>query len=613
MGDQSPRRWGEVKFRILTLLTTLKPRAGQIFRIYVLDPKGIRVKVYKNVITQGIKHIDFQLDKEAELGVWKIEVTDNSERRGIARFRVKSDEPSIVEIYLDTTSTDKAISGQTCGRYESGTPVKGTLTLKFCWVSYSANGRPLSKCHVVDYSIYGCHKFSVKTSLIGNGNPYSDLYLRAEINDSRTGVTSYAISKEKRRTREPLVIRLDDYTNGFYKPGMPYHGKVTVTQLDGTPVSGEKIVVTAVSRDDSLQFSSEFTTDKSGEVEFALCGNLTEVTSLKISAQSIRFEIPAHEREDMLWKKMNKFNSSRSNVRYVRQWFSPSLSYIQLPKIQSPLKCGQRLFLQVLYTARVGSKMIFTCQTTYRGQTIVMRQFDVMISARKSLAKAKTAPNLCLQKDNASSHRELRDDGITDTDMTEGAPFLKSEDEQMQRRGDFVEPIVRSPKVSDRLFDFPLHFEIVSAFSPKFTLLVYYTREDGEVVADSMEYDVEPCFLNRAFDKERHVELFRMLEKLEIDGKGLNDVGGGEFYVVLSAHITQAVSELNQQEATVENVSYGHIPISMYLVVPSLTLKLRSSKAFIPSEFQDPKSTEKEKIKFVCEKDYYVDELEADA
>lgn len=47
-------------------------------------------------------------------------------------------------------------------------------------------------------------------------------------------------------------------------------------------------------------------------------------------------------------------------------------------------------------------------------------------------------------------------------------------------------------EVSSVLLDIP----ISAALSPKFSLLVFYIRDDGEVVADSMDYVVEPCFEN---------------------------------------------------------------------------------------------------------------------
>ena len=62
---------------------------------------------------------------------------------------------------------------------------------------------------------------------------------------------------------------------------------------------------------------------------------------------------------------------------------------------------------------------------------------------------------------------------------------------------EFKEPIVRSSQLSDTVSMFLLDMEITPQMSPGFTLLVYHVMEDGEVVADSMEFNVEPCFDNQ--------------------------------------------------------------------------------------------------------------------
>nr|KAG5694345.1 hypothetical protein BaRGS_035213 [Batillaria attramentaria] len=58
------------------------------------------------------------------------------------------------------------------------------------------------------------------------------------------------------------------------------------------------------------------------------------------------------------------------------------------------------------------------------------------------------------------------------------------------------EPIVRSEEISDQVSSVQITIPVVAEMSPKFSLLVYYIRDDGETVADSMEFKVEACFDN---------------------------------------------------------------------------------------------------------------------
>ncbi|GFO05742.1 alpha-2-macroglobulin-like protein, partial [Plakobranchus ocellatus] len=461
----------KVRFRVLTLFPSLIPKSVQIHSVHIKDPNDVTVKQYLDLATRGIESLDFQLDKEAMLGNWKIEVNNGKEVKATESFSVKG-------------------HGRVCGRYLSGKPVEGYLSLTFCWHA----PRPPESCYSETRRIHGCYNFVHHARTVRNANYYF-VRMVANITDVKTGITlTQRYPGQKERTQETLKIRLDDYSNGFIKPGLPFLGKVTVTKLDGTPASREKIVVTGIIRDISFyKFSKEFTTDESGEIEFALCGNLTEVINVKISAHSTRFEIPGNEHEEELWKKMimNKFKSFRSNIRYVRQWFSPSMSFIQLPGNHAPLECNREVSFVVLCTARAKSDLNVVYQVMARGKIMMDREVDPKDIAKVDSEKVRPALHLCLRKVRSPSHRETRDDGITEPGR---GPFPKTEDEQIHKRDDVIEPIVRSPDISDTVFSFTIKFRIRRGMSPMFTLLVYDMRKDGEVVAESMKYNVKPCF-----------------------------------------------------------------------------------------------------------------------
>ncbi|GFO36565.1 alpha-2-macroglobulin-like protein, partial [Plakobranchus ocellatus] len=206
-----------------------------------------------------------------------------------------------------------------------------------------------------------------------------------------------------------------------------------------------------------------------------------------------------------LWKKKNHFKSSMDHVRFVRQWFSPSRSYIQLPKIHSPQLCYGRLNITVLYTTRAKSEVQLLYQVMARGHAVMTDQLDPNAIATPGAGPAKPPPHMCLQRDNGPRNTRQLDDVITDPEREQ---FSKT----IQKRQDLYAPIVLSPNVSDKVFNFPINFKIMHDMSPKFTLLMYYMREDDELVADSMEYDVKPCFETqvslesgpkRAFARER--------------------------------------------------------------------------------------------------------------
>ncbi|GFO27567.1 alpha-2-macroglobulin [Plakobranchus ocellatus] len=246
-------------------------------------------------------------------------------------------------------------------RYFHGNYVHGDLSLDFCWVSQETQ-ESTHPCYQEEAWLDGCYNFSVNANSLGNVESFTMLEIQAKVTDSKNRVTVVKTHRGPEKSKWSLNIRLEDYTDGYFKPGLPYRGKVIVTRLDRTPAAGEIILVTAEGRESSSYFSRNFTTDASGEIAFALCGNLTNFTSIKIGAQSLRFELPVSPHEDWLWKQKGFYTSSRSHVRYLRQWFSLSLSYVQLPQIDSPLQCHQRSNLPVVYTTRAGSKVLFQYQ-----------------------------------------------------------------------------------------------------------------------------------------------------------------------------------------------------------------------------------------------------------
>ncbi|RUS82883.1 hypothetical protein EGW08_009348 [Elysia chlorotica] len=492
-----------VKFRVMTLLSDMKAKTGQIKSIYVNDPNNFRVKQYLDVDTEGIATLEFQLGSEAKLGVWTIEVNvdesdskpENEETLGqftvkeyvLPRFEVEIEPPPFI------LASDETVSGQVCGKYTYGKPVSGFLHLDVCWTSqYAPSPGP---CHTEVVELDGCYNFTVNMSDIKHNSYYScQLEIRARITESGTGVVVAKNHSGPGETRTPLTIQLDDYTNGFFKPGLPYYGKVTVTQPDGQPAADEVITVQADDYGKSLRFIRNFTTDDAGQIMFALCEGFTaNTTNIYISAKTVRFEEPVEPPGPVYGppRRSNSMYQPRTS-RQVRQWFSPSLSYVQLPRPDAPHTCGQRLTLNVPYTTTRNAETSFQYQVMARGRVVRTGQMSHVEGDLTSQGMPSPPSDLCLLQDPTWPEPDIDDQGSTPgiaMDVMRPDPGFGSDR--------FQEPIVRSEEVSDIVSNFLLDIPIESVMSPKFTLLVYHVMSDGEVVADSMEFDVEPCFENQ--------------------------------------------------------------------------------------------------------------------
>ncbi|GFO49783.1 alpha-2-macroglobulin-like protein [Plakobranchus ocellatus] len=135
--------------------------------------------------------------------------------------------------------------------------------------------------------IDGCYNFSVETKNWRTTNAlyYCGRFTQAAVTEDETGVTVSQNHIGPFDRFQPRIWRYDGYTNRFFKPGLPYYGKVIVTKPDGSPAPGEPVQVRADNRDKSLRFKRTFTTDESGVAKFALCRSFTEATkSVMISA-----------------------------------------------------------------------------------------------------------------------------------------------------------------------------------------------------------------------------------------------------------------------------------------------------------------------------------------
>ncbi|BFZ02236.1 hypothetical protein BsWGS_05276 [Bradybaena similaris] len=509
----------KVKFRVLTLMSNLKPRIGKIKSIFVIDPNDLRVKQYLDVETKGISSLEFQLAAEAKLGRWKIEILvadadDHNKQFTFGDFEVKEYVLPRFEVEITPPSyilaNQKSVEAKVCAKYTYGKNVTGFLDVDVCWTSYYGPPEP---CIKEVAKISGCHIFSINVSdIIGRSHHYHvyELLIKASVTEQGTGVMVNGSKNGPSWTQIPLKIELDDNTNGFFKPGLPYYGQATVTKLDGTPAEGESITITASDMSNNLKFSKTFITDRDGIVEFSLCHSFTE------KSQRISIDAVAEK-----YSSIEELNTPRG-YKVIKQWFSPSLSYIQIPRINlSDLKCGKRLTLNIPFTTRVNTDIEFNYQVMTRGKVITTGQISYNQS-KSYPGKDQILPpsNICLHDSQPATESPTTadnpsngsDETSTPAQQTDGENVIPNEtlhsshrqarsifhemDDTFFEEREFVEPIIRSENVSNVVANFLLDVPIKPLMSPKFTLLVYYIKSDGEVVADSMEFQVNPCFEN---------------------------------------------------------------------------------------------------------------------
>ncbi|GFO27563.1 alpha-2-macroglobulin-like protein [Plakobranchus ocellatus] len=149
---------------------------------------------------------------------------------------------------------------------------------------------------------------------------------------------------------------------------------------------------------------------------------------------------------------------------------------------------------------RDNPKLCFLCtQVIARERVVITGQIDPTASAKRGLGLTMPSTDMCMDREEDLIIKELHN--MSGRSMPDSRQFPQIKDKEPQKRDDDIKPVVRSAIVSDMVFNFQLPVKIERIMSSMFTLLLFRVTEDGEMVADSKHYYVEPCFENEIFDK----------------------------------------------------------------------------------------------------------------
>ncbi|XP_041375396.1 pregnancy zone protein-like [Gigantopelta aegis] len=540
--DKPFYRPGEaVKFRILTMKRDLKSRKGKIEEILIKTPNEIRVKQWLNVLSDGLASFNYPMPKEPKLGEWTIEVTVDGETT-TQTFKVekyvlpKFDVTITPPVYI--LANADVIEGEVCASYTYGKPVNGYLILELCLWLYGSFGRPCAR-HTME--INGCRSFSVNSSEMSMKSlDYhlfgSELHILATVRERDTGLEVNKTHKGPKVTFDALKIVLEDDTSGYFKPMFPYQGRVIVTNPDGTVAPNELIEVNMVDYHNDIRVARNFTTNDNGVVMFTVCDVLTDKTiDFSIEAKALLYSVEDHELP------MNKLYMPRA-YRSIKQWYSPSHSYIVIPRDQAVHRCGEEMTVTIPYSTTLNSYTTFYYQVVARGRIqhtshkthhflhhdsteyleVPEEQCLLPVEEEELPSTPPPTPGAEATPPPPQSKTEEGEESIP-SEMFVAEPMivpemyhqlggvrrkrssvLSSEGETVEEGESRTEETDEEPmmvlppiKKSEHISHFTIRFPLTAEMSPKASLLVYYVREDGETVADSIDFNIESCFENK--------------------------------------------------------------------------------------------------------------------
>ncbi|KAI4828654.1 hypothetical protein KUCAC02_022733 [Chaenocephalus aceratus] len=448
----------KVFINVYTVTPDLRPVNDKI-EAYVLDPRGSRMVQWKSLksVCCGVVNMSFPLSDQPVFGEWFIfvEVQGHTYNKSfevqkyvMPKFELMIDPPNYIR---DLSSCEQATVR---AKYTFGKPVTGKLTVNMTvnGVGYYRHemGHPVIK----NMEIKGSANFSLCVKDMMPVDVADHFRGTVSIWASVTSVDGSRQTTFDDSTpvhKQLIDIKYSKDTRKQFKPGLPYKGKIEVTYPDGSPADGVRVRVKAELTLKDNVYTSELTS-KGGQASF-------EIPSIPTAAQYVWLET-----------KVTSIDGKTVGDQYlpsylsISSWYSPSRCHIQIQSPGAPLKVGQE--------AEVAFKSTCPCNFTLHYE--VASRGNIVLSGQQ-------AANL------TASHRGKRatvtfDKNIHTTQLppsSSGAAGSSPSQAEMDSCVSY------------------LRFPVSHSMAPLSRLLVYYVRENGEGVTDSLQIPIEPDFENK--------------------------------------------------------------------------------------------------------------------
>ncbi|XP_047690649.1 C3 and PZP-like alpha-2-macroglobulin domain-containing protein 8 isoform X3 [Prionailurus viverrinus] len=441
--------------RVLISIFTVTPNLRPVSRkleAYILDPRGSRMMEWRHLepLCCGVANMTFPLSDQPVLGEWFIFVEMQGhvynksfevQKYVLPKFELLIDPPQYIRD-LDTCE-----KGTVRARYTFGKPVSGTLTINMTvnGVGYYSQevGRPVLRT----MKIHGSQDFDICVKdMIPADVPE---HFRGTVSIWATvvsvdGSQQVAFDDSTPVQRQLVDVRYSKDTRKQFKPGLSYVGKVELSYPDGSPAEGVTVQIRAELTSKDNIYTTE-SVSRGGLVGF-------EIPFIPMSAQHVWLET-----------KVTALNGKPVGAQYLpsylslSSWYSPSQCHLQLQPPARPLQVGEEALFPVKSTCPCSFTLYY--EVAARGNIVLSGRQPAHLTQRRSRRAAPEKP--------------IR---LMHLLETEPPPAPAAE----------VNVCVTS-----------LRLAVTPSMAPLGRLLVFYVRENGEGVADSLQFAVESFFENQ--------------------------------------------------------------------------------------------------------------------
>ncbi|KAM4548817.1 C3 and PZP-like alpha-2-macroglobulin domain-containing protein 8 isoform 1-T1 [Odontesthes bonariensis] len=447
----------KVLINVYTVTPDMRP-VNEKIEAYILDPRGSRMVQWEELkyVCCGIVNMSFPLSDQPVFGEWFIfvEVQGHTYNKSfevqkyvMPKFELVIDPPRYIR---DLNSCEQAT---VTARYTFGKPVMGKLTVNMTvnGVGYYRHemGHPVLKTLELkgsaNFSL--CVKEMMPLDVADHFRGTVSIWASVTSTDGSRQTTfddSTPVHKQL------IDIKYSKDTRKQFKPGLPYKGKIEVTYPDGSPADGVRVRVKAELTPKDNVYTSELIS-KDGQATF-------EIPSIPTAAQYVWLET-----------KVTSIDGRSVGDQYlpsylsISSWYSPSRCHIQIQSPSTPLTVGQE--------AEVALKSTCPCNFTLHYE--VASRGNIVLSGKQPA-------------NSTASHRGKRatitfDKNIHTTHLPPSALGAAGSSSQAEM---------------DSCVSY-LRFPVRHSMAPLSRLLVYYVRENGEGVTDSLQISVQPEFENQ--------------------------------------------------------------------------------------------------------------------
>ncbi|XP_049788379.1 murinoglobulin-1-like isoform X1 [Schistocerca cancellata] len=462
-----------VRFRILTLRHSLLPVTQPIPKIWVETPSGIHVAEWINVQTkEGLVQMEFQLSYEPQKGNWKIKLEQDGSKTVhsttfsvqeyvLPRFRVTVKPPDYI------LADASYVSWMICARYSYGRPLKGRLQAKV--VPIVPAWRQKTKPPVVNLmteldSSDGCFNFNISGTELGlydwKMSPNS-LLLQASVTEHSTNVTEHS-NYTSLIHHQALTIDFVTFSSQYFKPGLPYSGKIKVAQPNDLPASGQEIQVclkvqAAGEWNRALVACKNFTSDSDGFVDFVVPPQHQNIVLLSFVATAVAYQTKYYSAD----KRWRVFMEQPSSFFDVHAWYSPSKSYITfLHGSENVVQCNTHHKISVLFTAQ---------------NNTALSTFHYLVKSRGDI---------------------IYSSSVNQQGIRIGKDYLKGLQNMIGSMDNSEENSVHENTTGLEIRHLSLNLHITPEMSPLSYFILYNIRKDGEVVAATHVVHIDKCLPN---------------------------------------------------------------------------------------------------------------------